>query len=358
MGDLRLGTSRPDALYAGSQAVSKVYWGTEQVWPSAAPPVVSLTWATTTNPDNPGEYKRFDNRIACNATGVEPVIDVRTFWQQNDGMAFTFHDDTGALVGTIYPGEYYMQADAGILYPGPNMYDSDHPVAVEMLSTAANKGRTYTMTVGNAYVAKALSLGATFIQFGGIDYITGSPLGGGTNPGVSIDGIAAWTGSFTLDIGDQMAAGGDWSACAIFRRVDDSTAAADLTADSGAASTRLRSYSNDTDTLGRVYHGNLNMNSAPLLSPKQWGQDWCFGGFSVEAASTTARSRFLQWDGTWAYHSRTRSSDPGTLSRAIVSNGEHIEYAGFCIFPNVLLTDIDFEDLYSLLPHVGQGLNT
>lgn len=36
MGDLLLGTVRPDALYAGAQAVSKVYWGTEQVWPLSA----------------------------------------------------------------------------------------------------------------------------------------------------------------------------------------------------------------------------------------------------------------------------------------------------------------------------------
>lgn len=47
MGDLLLGGVRPDALYVGADPVSKVYWGSHQVWPYVAPPAA---WRYLVNP--------------------------------------------------------------------------------------------------------------------------------------------------------------------------------------------------------------------------------------------------------------------------------------------------------------------
>lgn len=212
-----------------------------------------------------------------------------------------------------------------------------------------------------AYVAKAIDLGATFVQVGGLDYVSGLPLVGGSDPGVSVDGIDAWQGQWTFDMGSQLTPpGGTWSFAAIYRHLPGVALDTDCeigAQDSQNLSTKfwVRRRSDSLSTILRVYNAGPELTS---LSPYQTEQDWAFGVFTMvdDGTAKTGYVTVLDPTNTLVTGERRRdSADAGVLNEVYVSRDPNIQVAGVAVFPHVYLTQQQIADLLATVPHVGQG---
>lgn len=216
-------------------------------------------------------------------------------------------------------------------------------------------------TVLSAYATEAISLGAVFVQDGGVDAITGLPLVGGTNPSVSVDGLGAWQGNWTFSMGNQLTPpGGTWSFAAIYRHLPG--VALDSECEIGArdsqdSSTKfwVRRRSDSLSTMMRVSNAGPELTS---LSPYQTEQDWAFGVFTMvdDGTAKTGYVTVLDPTNTLVTGDRRRdSADAGVLNEVYVARDANVQVAGVAVFPNVYLTQQQIADLLATLPHVGQG---
>ena len=272
--------------------------------------------------------------------------------------AFSSALDDGATEVYVIQGDKVAAATLSGAYV--NNYRRLHLRVSDDWALGSDDPDTFTVgdpvTVGlfnpvfTAYVIAALDLGAVFVQNGNLDLYSNTNLTGGSDPGVSVDGVAAWAGDWSFTLGASVPA--DCTIVGLVRCNASTGYSVPVLWDGTDITSRVglftRSLSNTKGGLW-VYNTSTVVDAYSPRDETAWVAVGARGEDGVGGYGTL----WVDPSSSWQSIGTSRNLYTGTkniLSMSAAEAADDNSYVcGLAVFPTQL-SDTEIQDLLALLP--------